>query len=312
MSKPRVVVVIPTLNRVDDLQRCLDSLMAQTIAPDEIRVIDNGSTDGTLELVKRYPVIVTLVPGQLLSRLFNLSWQLVDADFVGYLNDDAAVVPEWLGHILETFATMPQAAVIGGPTIAMRDQEIYRTYQMLIHSRWLAWLARFYDRFIHEGRLFDVGAYSESGAYSIGGSLRECLKHERPYPVTLLSITNMVVRRSVLQALNGFDESFRYAHIDGDLFLRLKEAGYASVFDPKAVAWHYVNPTGLTRSAYVLSRDQAHLYRKHLPPHSAMGWLRFGANVTFFNLFWIYKAIVMRRVENLAGIGGFVAGAIKP
>jgi len=310
MNCPRVSVVIPTFNRVDDLRRCLDSLMAQTVAPDEICVIDNGSTDDTLELLKRYPVRVHSAPRVPLSRLFNLGWQTTQAEFIAYLNDDSEVVPEWLARIDQTFAAFPQAAVVGGPTIAMREQEIYRMYQTLIRSRVLAWLARFYDRFIHEGRLFDVGAYSESGAYSIGGSLRECLKQEVPFPVALLSITNMVIRRSVLEAVAGFDESFHYAHIDGDLFLRLGKAGYILVFDPKAVVWHYVNPTGLTRSAFVLGRDLAHLYRKHPPPRSAMGWLRFIANIVSFNLFWVYKAWTTRRPDALAGISGFAAGAL--
>jgi GT2 family glycosyltransferase len=284
--------------------------MVQTDKPDEICVIDNGSTDGTLDLLPRYPVKVLSAPNVALSQLFNLGWQSTRAEFIAYLNDDSEVVPEWLEQIDRTFAAFPQAAVVGGPTIAMRDQEIYRTYQALIQRRGLAWLARFYDNFIHEGRLFQVGAYSEGGAYSIGGSLRDCLKQEQPYPVAMLSITNMVIRRSALEAMGGFDETFRYAQIDGDLFLRLGEAGYPLVFSPKAVVWHYVNPTGLTRSAYVLGRDLAHMYRKHLPPHSTMGWLRFIAHVVFLNLFWIYKAVATRRLGALVGIQGFAAGAM--
>lgn len=310
MTGPCVSVVIPTLNRVDDLKRCLDALLAQTAAPDEIRVIDNGSTDGTRELLEKYPAQVMAAPGVPVSRLFNLGWTSTSAEFIAYLNDDAEAVPEWLSRIKQTFDAFPQAAVVGGPTIAMREQEIYRVYQALMKSNTLRWVGRFYDGFIHEGRLLQVGAYSESGAYSIGGSLRECLAQEQPYPVTLLSITNMAIRRSVLEEVGGFDESFRYAHIDGDLFLRLRERGKLLIFDPKAVAWHYVNPSGLTRSAYVLGRDTGHLYRKHLPPRSATGWLRFAANVAFINLFWMYKAAAARRVEPLRGVVGFVAGAV--
>lgn len=310
MNDLQVSVVIPTLNRADDLKRCLESLLKQTVTPKEICVLDNGSTDRTLDLVKRYPIRILSEPGVTLSHLFNIGWLSTQTDFVAYLNDDSEVVPEWLERIDQTFVAFPQASVVGGPTIAMRDQEIYSTYQTLMHSRWFAWLARFYNSFIHQGRLFDVGAYSESGAYSIGGSLRECLNEEEPYPVTLLSITNMVIRRSALKALGGFDESFRYAHIDGDLFLRLGEAGHILVFDPKAVVWHYVNPTGLTRSAYVMGKDLAHLYRKHLPPHSVIGWLRFITNIAFFILFWIYKALTTRQLDALGGINGFVAGVL--
>ncbi|MCL4486901.1 MAG: glycosyltransferase family 2 protein [Chloroflexi bacterium] len=310
MSEPCFSGVIPTLNRVDDLKRCLDSLAAQTVPLDEVRVIDNGSTDGTRELLQRNAVEVITEPNVPLSRLFNVGWRATQAEYVAFLNDDSEAVPGWLESVKKTFAEFPDAAAVGGPTIAMREQEIFRTYQMLLRSGWTRWLAHLYNRFIHEGKLLQVGEYSESGAYSIGGSLRECLSAAQPFPVRLLSITNLVIRRSVLERLGGFDEGFRYAHIDGDLFLRMGEAGLVLVFDPHAVVWHYVNPSGLTRSAYVLSRDLAHLYRKHLPPRSPLGWLRFAANVTFVNLFWIYKAVALRRLKPLSGITGFLAGAI--
>ncbi len=113
MSRARVSVVIPTLNRADDLKRCLDSLMAQTAAPDEICVIDNGSTDGTLDLLQRYPVRVLSAPGATLSNLFNLGWQSTQTEFVAYLNDDSEVVPEWLARSEQTFAAFPHAAVVG-------------------------------------------------------------------------------------------------------------------------------------------------------------------------------------------------------
>jgi GT2 family glycosyltransferase len=307
----RVSVVIPTFNRADDLKRCLDSLMAQTIKPDEIVIIDNGSTDGTLDLLKQYPVRIESVPKVQLSKLFNISWQAVQSDLIAYLNDDSEVVPGWLERILQTFDAFPQAVIVGGPTIAMREQEIYRMYKTLMPSRWMQWLARFYNWFLLDGKLFEVGVYCESGAYSIGGSLRECLTQDKPYPVTLLSITNMVIRRDVLEAMGGFDERFGYAHIDGDLFLRLAKQSALLVFDPKAVCWHHLNPTGLTRSAYVLGRDLGHLYRKHLPPHSMLGWLKFITNVAFFNLFWIYKAVASRNARVLQGISGFVMGMVE-
>jgi glycosyltransferase involved in cell wall biosynthesis len=54
MSQPTVSVLVPTFNRVNYIAECLDSLLAQTVPPLEVIVIDDGSEDGTADLLASY------------------------------------------------------------------------------------------------------------------------------------------------------------------------------------------------------------------------------------------------------------------
>ena len=62
-DKPRVCVVVPLLNEVRYIRESMDSLVSQDYEPLEIIVYDAGSTDGTLDILRTYPVEVIIEPG---------------------------------------------------------------------------------------------------------------------------------------------------------------------------------------------------------------------------------------------------------
>src|SRR4030042_7145277 len=232
-NKPLVSIVVPTYNRCKDLKRCLDSLLLQTIRDFEIIVLDNGSTDGTPIMLRTYPVKVITDFTRNLTYLFNLGWHEASASIVAYINDDAVAVPDWLENTLKTFKEFEDAGIIGGPTVATHKQEIQATYETAYHSKLLKTFAKIYNVVVLQGKLFDVGVLSDSGAYSIGASLPKSTKLTRPIYVDMLSITGMAVKKEVIRKLGGFDENFLFNHIDGDFFIRARKNGYKLVFNPK-------------------------------------------------------------------------------
>ena len=63
LNEPLVSVVIPVKNGIDTLASCLDGIFGQTLRDKlEVIIIDSGSTDGTLDLLKKYPVRVYNLP----------------------------------------------------------------------------------------------------------------------------------------------------------------------------------------------------------------------------------------------------------
>jgi GT2 family glycosyltransferase len=108
-----------------------------------------------------------------------------------------------------------------------------------------------------EGRANSAGVLTPWGTFSIGVPTGE-----QPFQVSGLTITNLAVRRTALSRVGGFDEDLIWAHIDGLLFLRMQSQGLDMYMVPGMSVLHHVNPTGSTRSAFWLSRDQAVFFSK--------------------------------------------------
>ena len=124
-AAPRVAVVIPTFNRLHDLEACLTGVRAQTRAPDLVIVLDNMSTDGTRRALATMDDVVALLPERNLGAPggFEAGMQEAfgrDADWVWLLDDDAVPEPAALERMLERAATGGQR--LGGvvPTVGVR------------------------------------------------------------------------------------------------------------------------------------------------------------------------------------------------
>ena len=305
-------VVIPTYNRADDLERCLIALSNQVFRNFETIVVDNGCTDGTIDMLRKYDLRVVKDLSRNVTHLFNVGWHNSGADFIAFTNDDAQPDKLWLQNIMDTFKVYNEAGAVGGPTVLpesrLDNQEMLRLHFKSTRSLLFRIPAWIYEDIILEGKYRDIGILCESGAYSVGGSLLESTKLKKPITVDLLSITNVAIKKSVLKQVNGLDENFRFTHGDGDLFIRIRNSGHKLIFSPAAIVWHYVNPAGDTRAAFWRGRDQAYFFKKCIKPKTVRGRCKLFLNIFFFNLYWIYKSIETGNPSFLKGIFGFLRG----
>lgn len=124
-----VSVVVVNFNGGEGLLRCLESLGHQTYAPLEILVVDNGSTDGSLERVqKEFPQVRTIALGQNtgFANASNVGTRQAGGDIVALLNPDAEAGPEWLAALVNGLG-----AQIGVTTSrVLNDDEDPRISQM--------------------------------------------------------------------------------------------------------------------------------------------------------------------------------------
>ena len=103
----RVSVITPCLNPGERLVRCLDSVAAQTYDDVEHVIVDGGSTDGTVELVRSRALRVMSEPDRGQTDALNKGFALATGDYLGWLNADDWLVPQALERIVETFAANP-------------------------------------------------------------------------------------------------------------------------------------------------------------------------------------------------------------
>jgi glycosyltransferase involved in cell wall biosynthesis len=184
VSSPAVSVVIPSFNRSSTLPRALESVRAQTLRPNEVIVVDDGSTDDTPVWVEHDFPDVTYIrqPNAGVSAARNRGVEAATSDWIAFLDSD----DEWKPEKLER----QMAALVGNPAYP------------LCHTNEV-WIRN--GRRVNEGR-----RHAKSG----GHIFRSCL------PLCVISPSSAVIRRQLLQDLGGFDEALPVCE-DYDMWLRI-------------------------------------------------------------------------------------------
>jgi GT2 family glycosyltransferase len=217
-----LAVVIPSWNSEALLPRCLDSILAQGEEV-ELLVVDNGSGDGSVALLKERGVPCLELPGNSgFAAAVNLGVKRTSAPFVLVLNADTFLEP---GCVAELRRTLAADAELGGVQP--------RILQLQEGSGEVAAKARLYSRgqaLTRDGRAVELGAGEaqrpgEDGAGEIFGVCgAACL-----------------LRRELFADLGGYDESYFAFYEDVDLNVRARIAGWRFGYAPAAVVWHLGN-----------------------------------------------------------------------
>jgi GT2 family glycosyltransferase/glycosyltransferase involved in cell wall biosynthesis len=239
-----LAVVIPNWNGLKWLRGCLDSIAGQTRPPDQTIVVDNGSTDGSLELLRaEYPwvEVVELGHNTGFAVAANRGIDAAAADAVALVNTDVVLAPDWLERMSRALDSDPQAAAVACKMVDLSDpRRLYDTGDVMRRDGACVQRGRFElddGRFDEPGEVF--GACAGAGLY----------------------------RRSAVLAVGGFDERF-FAYIeDVDLALRLRLAGWRCRYEP-AVARHASEGSSskLARPpAYWIERNTLMLVAKAFP-----------------------------------------------
>lgn len=198
---PRVSVLIGCWNNAATLRAAADSILTQTLGDLELVIVDDGSTDGTPDLVAelqsadarvRYLPLAHMG----ISRSLNEGLRAARADFVAFQDADDWSEPERLERELAVFERRPEVVVVG-----CRMREV-------------------------DGAGIELAARTTFA----GGDVNDALMRFNPIPNSCA-----MVRRAVVLDAGGFDPRYLYA-MDYDLWLRLAERGtVVTLEEPLAV-----------------------------------------------------------------------------
>ena len=201
INELKVTIVIPAYNAEKTIGLALSAALAQGCPVCDVLVVDDGSTDGTAEAVKRYPharYVRQKNAGPAAAR--NTGWKNSDSEFVIFTDSDCVPEPGWAKRLMEGFTGEAVGAATGSYDIANADSLLPR----LIHEE------------IKDRHVFYKDEVKFFGSY------------------------NVAVRRSVLAETGGFDEGYRRASgEDNDLSYRVLKAGYTIRFVPGALVAHH-------------------------------------------------------------------------
>jgi GT2 family glycosyltransferase len=210
-----VAVVIPNFNGKRWLPGVLESVAAQTVAPAEVLVVDDGSTDGSRALLaERFPHVrvVALPQNGGFARAANAGIAAVGADAVALVNTDVVLAPDWVARAVAALAAAPRAAAVATKLVDFHDP----------------------------GLLYDAGdVLRRDGACEQRGRFeRDTGRYDAPGEVFSACAGAALYRRAAVLAAGGFEERFGTYLEDVDLGLRLRLAGWRCRWEPRAVARH--------------------------------------------------------------------------
>lgn len=244
-SHPVVSVVVPNWNGRGFLPACLGSLRRVRQPAIEVIVVDNGSTDGSVDVIRReYPDVrlVTLTENHGFARANNAGFLVSRAPYVATLNNDAEGEPEWLGALVE--------AAEGDARIGMCAPKI-----LSVEAR---------DVIDSVG----LGIARDGTSRGRGRLERDRGQYDRQEEILFPSACAALYRRAMLDDIGWFDESFFAYCEDSDLGLRARLAGWRAVYVPRARVYHRYSGTGggfSSLKGFLVERNRAWVVAKNFP-----------------------------------------------
>ncbi len=212
----KCTVVVVNWNGEQFLERCLAALLGQTARPHEIILLDNASTDGSLEIARGFPAVrvIALDQNTGFARGNNLAIDAASnaSEWFALINPDAFAAPRWLESLLAAAESNPESHAFCSKLVNSADPTLLDGTGDAYHISGLVW------RTAHGVSVSAMGDH-------------DC-------EVFAPCAAAALYRRSAFEKVGGFDQDFCCYVEDVDLGFRLRLAGYRCLYVPKSVAHH--------------------------------------------------------------------------
>ena len=245
IKQPLVYCVVPNWNGAETLGACLDSLLSQTLRP-RIIVVENGSTDGSVELLGKYPSVEIIVLGRNHGFAGGVNAGIKraldeKADFVALFNNDAKADKDWLKNLVGVAEKNLKLGIVTSKILNDTGEYIDSTGD--IYTTW----GLPYPRGRREAATDKYDKETKIFGASGGASL---------------------YRMKMLEEIGLFDENFFAYYEDVDLSFRAQLAGWKVAYVSKAIVYHKIGASSSKVSGfttYHTMKNLPWLFWKNVP-----------------------------------------------
>jgi GT2 family glycosyltransferase len=232
-------VIVVVYNSRAYLQPCLQSILEDLGPHGELIVVDNGSTDGSADLVRsRFPN-VQLIQAENIGYAGgnNRGVAVAQGEYLVFLNPDTVVHPGALAALLAPLAAQPEIGLTTACIVHLRQPDVINTCGLTMH---------------YTGLTYCRGAGQPRAAYAQSSE------------VDSVSGAAFAIRRDLFEQLGGFDERFFMYVEDTDLSWRARLAGYSCLYVADAVVSHDYQPSFSPAKSFYLDRNRHLMLLKNL------------------------------------------------
>jgi len=256
-QQARVNVMILNWNRKDVLLECLHAITELEYPLYEIIVVDNASTDGSVEAVQqKFPNIKVVKNDKNYGAIGGKNIGLRKAlespvDYIYMVDNDIICAKDSLTKLVEVAESDPNVGMVGAMMYDLSKPDII----------------------LSAGGTID---YTENVSRGRGDAQKDVGQFKKVEPVDYLWGGALLARKSVLQEVGLFDPGYiGYWFEDTDLSVRVSKAGFKILFNPFAKVWHKPHATVEQfsfRKKYLATRNAVRFMKKHAPVH---GWIKY-------------------------------------
>ena len=228
-------VIVPVLNRENDIGRCIESLLALDYPSFEVIVVDNGSSDKTQEIVSNYTVKMVVEEKRGAYGARNTGIGIAQGEIIAFTDSDCVVDKDWLRNLSRNY-TDEIVGGVGGHLLPYKpggnivEQFLSFGPLRIFHSPETVVIKKGAKRFL-------------SGA---------------------LGSANMSYRKNILEEVKGFCADFAVFCGAYDLCWRVQRAGYEVIYEPKAMVYHKLrgSVSRLVKQFFLFGKCQPQLLKK--------------------------------------------------
>lgn len=224
---PLISIIISNYNgvKLGILLPCLRSFVKTDYPNYELILVDNASTDNSIEVAKRifgenprFKIIRN--PMNVYSQGLNLGLDAAKGEYVGYFGNDTALEKRHFHNLIDAFKRHPKLALAQGKVL------------------------RFYDHSIIDSAGESIDIYGNP--VTLGYHAKDNGQYDKEEEILSATGTACLIKKSALKKVGDFDPTFGIGYEDLDLALRIRRAGFQVMRIPQASCYHKKGKTDLS------------------------------------------------------------------
>lgn len=289
IANKKVSIIILTYNRSEQLRRCVDSLILSTYKNFEIIIVNNNSSDNTKQvansLSKKYSniIFINLNKNLMAAGGRNEGIKHSSGDYLLFVDDDNVVDPNMIDELVKEMDAHLDIGLIG-PIMFF-----YKSPNMIYHCR------------------NSINYITSKTTYYFNN--KDITNVKLSKRINTNHIPNVfMTRKTVLDKIGLFDETYKIMYEESDLAMRIKKAGYNIEVVTDAITYHDVLlpneakqdelkrlGVGTPERAYHFAKNRNIFVKKYFPWYGKLTY-----NIIFkrlFVVFYVYKCIKNKRMD---------------